>query len=140
MQSSDIADNLMDVLSKLKASDFQQWRESIRVALLSMWNQEEISGLEKRLNSHRQQVLLRLVDSLRHINLVKAHQLTQNILQKKIEDDRVWQSKIMMAMTATSNHDSQCKDNNCQPQNRALGQSCLKDENNSNSKMKVFKH
>jgi HAMP domain-containing protein len=67
---SSVGDELHAALSKLKLQPQekrQKWG-SIQRGLRSIWTQDEINGLERRLETFRQQISMHLLVSLRFVN------------------------------------------------------------------------
>ncbi|XXH00526.1 hypothetical protein Hte_006873 [Hypoxylon texense] len=64
-ESKLVAGELIGALKKLRGTTNRKYTRSFRLALLSVLGAEQIENLEKRLDRYRQQLTLRLVDSLR---------------------------------------------------------------------------
>jgi hypothetical protein len=60
-----VASELLFALEKIKSKNKPGKWDSFRQALLTIWKKDQIEELEKRLDRIRQQLLLRLVSSLR---------------------------------------------------------------------------
>lgn len=61
----DVADELLAALQGLKPIVNQSKWRNLRLALLTIWRAENIDSMERRLDRFRQQLILRLLESLR---------------------------------------------------------------------------
>jgi hypothetical protein len=55
-----LSDDLLKVLNKLKSKNPQSKWESVRVIWASMQKREQVASMEKRVNSYRNEILLRI--------------------------------------------------------------------------------
>ena len=55
-----VANDLLQLLNRIKSDSSQSTWKSLKATLISMRKQKEITGLEKRLNDYRSQILTRL--------------------------------------------------------------------------------
>ncbi len=67
-ECQDVASELLAALQKLKGVVNQHKWKSFRLALLAIWRSEHIEALERRLDRFRQQLILRLLESLRSVS------------------------------------------------------------------------
>lgn len=73
VQCKDLADKLMDVLDDLSVKGSHKKWKSVRQALRSVWKENEIRDIQKRLDSFRSQLTLRLVATLRYDSTLLVH-------------------------------------------------------------------
>jgi hypothetical protein len=69
-ECQDLASELLEALQKLKGTVNQQKWKNFRQALLAVWRTEKIEALERRLDRFRQQLILRLLESLRSVPML----------------------------------------------------------------------
>jgi len=62
---NDVAKELLEALGKLKVDGKKGKWSSVRKALRSVWSKEEIDGIQKRLESFRDEMNLHIVVDLR---------------------------------------------------------------------------
>ena len=72
----EVSTELLAALAKVKAGSNPSKWNSVRKALRSVWSKEKISSLEARLGEFRDEVNLRIVVSLRCVNVCTAQLLT----------------------------------------------------------------
>ncbi|KAH7351368.1 hypothetical protein BKA65DRAFT_500262 [Rhexocercosporidium sp. MPI-PUGE-AT-0058] len=63
-----VANDLLQLLNRIKSDSSQSTLKSLKAILISMRKQKEITGLEKRLNDYRSQILTRLTLMLQDQN------------------------------------------------------------------------
>ena len=64
-QCRDVALELLEILKKLKVQGNSRKWETFRVALKTVWEEDKIERLQKRVDGFRQQVIIRLLVSFR---------------------------------------------------------------------------
>ncbi|KIW32283.1 uncharacterized protein PV07_03841 [Cladophialophora immunda] len=79
----DVAQELLDALAKVTVEGKSSKWKSTRKALRSVWSKEKIYAIEKRLNTYRDEINLRLVADLRErVDLLALQQLCLSDLQR----------------------------------------------------------
>ncbi|KAH0845060.1 hypothetical protein FOPE_09413 [Fonsecaea pedrosoi] len=79
----DVAQELLEALSKVTVEGKSSKWKSTRKALRSVWSKEKIYAIEKRLNTYRDEINLRLIADLRErVDLLALQQLCLSDLQR----------------------------------------------------------
>ncbi|KAN0095186.1 hypothetical protein V8E51_015897 [Hyaloscypha variabilis] len=108
---SELADQLISGLEKLRLQRQDDLWESFRRALQTIWSKKQIESLEKRLEAFRMHLMLQINASLRtRVELMQATQLSQghlistslqvaqevrrNLL-KQMDQNALWQQKVI---------------------------------------------
>ncbi|PMD40884.1 hypothetical protein L207DRAFT_583058 [Hyaloscypha variabilis F] len=107
---SELADQLISGLEKLRLQRQDDLWESFRRALQTIWSKKQIESLEKRLEACRMHLMLQINASLRtRVELMQATQLSRHLIStslqvaqevrrnllKQMDQNSLWQQKVI---------------------------------------------